>query len=57
MKKEIWVITIRVNMGWVFSDAIHPIAPGSVAIINIPKGIIPPDYEHLQIEIERKEGY
>jgi len=56
MKKEIWVITITVNMIRVFTTQIHPVRGGAVSIIEVPRGRIPGDYNYLQIDVESKEG-
>lgn len=56
IKKEKWVITLRVNMIDVFSYEIDPVPPGTVTYVQVPPDLIYGGYEHLQIKVERKRG-
>ena len=56
MENEILIITIKVNMLQVYTHTKRLLPKESVSLFEIPPGLIPGDYQHLQLELTRKGG-
>jgi len=56
MEQETLIFTLKVNAVPVYSIEMHPVANWGFTYLDVPKDVIPPNYEHLQIVVQRKGG-
>jgi len=53
MKGEKLLVVVRVDLIDVFNYEIRPVQDWGALYVEVPPGVIPNDYKHMQIEIYR----